>query len=136
MLSWRREPEVVHTSTFAGAPLAASTAIATLDVLHKAQLLERSASLGARYLEELRSALSRTPRARDVRGAGMMLGIDLGESPGAASHAMRGLLAQGYIATTGGGQREVLVLTPPLNIAEDVLFASVDVIAALVGKLG
>lgn len=136
MLSWRREPEVVHTSTFAGAPLAASTAIATLDVLHRAQLPERSASLGARYMEALRSALSRTPRAREVRGTGLMLGIDLGEGPGSASQVMRGLLAQGYIVTTGGGQREVLVLTPALNIAEDVLFASVDVIAAQIGKLG
>ena len=38
MSAWRREPEVVHTSTFAGAPLAAATAIATLDVLSRERL--------------------------------------------------------------------------------------------------
>ncbi len=135
MLSWRREPEVVHTSTFAGAPLAASTAIATLDVLRKAKLPERAARLGASYLDALRQAFSRTPRVREVRGTGLMLGIDLGEAPGGASQLMRRLLGQGYIVSTGGGQREVLVLTPPLNIDEGVLLSSVDVIAAQLDEL-
>lgn len=135
MLSWRREPEVVHTATFAGAPLAASTAIATLDVLGKEQLPERAAALGERYLDALRSALCRSPIVRDVRGRGLMLAVDLGDRPGSASQLMRALLGQGYIVSTGGGKREVLVLTPALNIAEDVLFGSVDVIAAQVSKL-
>jgi 4-aminobutyrate aminotransferase-like enzyme len=135
MLSWRREPEVVHTSTFAGAPLAASTAIATLDVLGKERLPERAAALGDRYLDALRSALGRLPSVREVRGRGLMLAVDLGDRPGSASQLMRALLGQGYIVSTGGGKREVLVLTPPLNIAEDVLFGSVDVIAAQVSKL-
>jgi 4-aminobutyrate aminotransferase/(S)-3-amino-2-methylpropionate transaminase len=135
MLGWRREPEVVHTSTFAGAPLAASTAIATLDVLGKERLPERAAELGERYLDALRSALRRSPAVRDVRGRGLMLAVDLGERAGSASELMRALLGQGYIVSTGGGKREVLVLTPPLNIAENVLFGSVDVIAAQISKL-
>ena len=135
MLAWRREPEVVHTATFAGAPLAASTAIATLDVLGKEQLPERAAELGERYLDALRSALCRLPAVREVRGRGLMLAVDLGERPGSASELMRGLLGQGYIVTTGGGKREVLVLTPALNIAENVLFGSVDVIASQISKL-
>ncbi len=84
MQSWRREAEVVHTATFAGAPLACSAAIATLDVLGKEKLPERAAALGARYLQELRSALSGSAEVRDVRGRGFMLGIDLGERPGSA----------------------------------------------------
>src|SRR5690606_35819232 len=85
MLSWRREPEVVHTATFAGAPLAASTAIATLDVLGKEQLPERAADLGERYLDALRSEVCRVPGVREVRGRGLMLAIDLGDRPGSAS---------------------------------------------------
>jgi 4-aminobutyrate aminotransferase/(S)-3-amino-2-methylpropionate transaminase len=135
MLSWRREPEVVHTSTFASAPLAANTAIATLEALAKEKLPERAASLGASYLEALKLAFSRSPRVRAVRGAGLMLGIDLGDAAGAASQLMRRLLGQGYIVSTGGGQREVLVLTPPLNIDEGVLMDSVDVIATQLEKL-
>jgi 4-aminobutyrate aminotransferase/(S)-3-amino-2-methylpropionate transaminase len=135
MQSWRREAEVVHTATFAGAPLAASAAIATLEVLGKEQLPERSASLGARYLEALRQRLSALAGVREVRGKGLMVGVDLGERPGAAAQAMRRMLSRGYVVSTGGGQREVLVLTPPLNIAEDVLLASVEVLAEELAEL-
>ncbi len=136
MQSWRREAEVVHTATFAGAPLAASAAIATLDVLSRDDLPARAASVGARYAAELRTALAGTRAVRDVRGRGFMLGIDLGERPGAASHLMRRLLRAGYITSTGGGQREVLVLTPALNIDETVLFTSIPVIAEQISQLG
>lgn len=128
MQSWRREAEVVHTATFAGAPLAASAAIATLDVLTKERLPERAAQIGTRYLSELQAALAGSEKVRQVRGRGLMLGIDLGQRPGSASRLMQRLLKAGYIASTGGGQREVLVLTPPLNIDEDVLFGSLAVI--------
>lgn len=136
MQSWRREAEVVHTATFAGAPLAASAAIATLDVLGKERLPERAQSLGARYLAELGAALSGLPQVRAVRGQGFMLGVDLGERPGAASQLMKGLLKAGYITSTGGGRREVLVLTPPLNIDEGVLFGSISVILEQLSLLG
>jgi len=136
MHGWRREAEVVHTATFAGAPLAASAAIATLDVLRKEALPERAANLGARYAQELRAALAGSAQVREVRGYGLMLGIDLGERPGAASQLMRRLLQAGYVTSTGGGQREVLVLTPALNIDESVLLASVPVLAEQISQLG
>ena len=136
MQSWRREAEVVHTATFAGTPLAASAAIATLDVLTKEKLPERARSLGASFAAELREALAGKSRVREVRGQGLMLGIDLGQSPGVASRLMKGLLGAGYVTSTGGGQREVLVLTPPLNIDEGVLRASVPVIAEQIARLG
>ena len=49
MSSWAREPEVVHTSTFAGAPLACACAIATLDVISREQLPDRAAEVGDRW---------------------------------------------------------------------------------------
>ncbi len=135
MSSWRREAEVVHTATFAGAPLAAGAAIATLEVLGKEKLPERAARVGDRFAAELRSALGDSPWVRDVRSQGLMLGVDLGERPGAASRLMKGLLQAGYVTSTGGGRREVLVLTPPLNIDEAVLFASIPVITEQIAKL-
>ena len=135
MRSWRREAEVVHTATFAGAPLAASAAIATLEVLGKEALPERAKTLGARYLTELRAALAGSASVREVRGSGFMLGIDLGERPGAASQLMRRLLRAGYITSTGGGQREVLVLTPALNIDESILFGSIAGIVEQIAEL-
>jgi acetylornithine/succinyldiaminopimelate/putrescine aminotransferase len=136
MQAWRRRDEVVHTATFAGAPLAASTAIATLEVLTKGKLPERAADVGARFVTELRAALSGSPRVREVRGQGLMIGVDLGEHPGAASRLMQGLLRSGYVTSTGGGRREVLVLTPPLNIDESVLFGAIPAIVERTAELG
>lgn len=135
MQSWRREAEVVHTATFAGAPLAASAAIATLEVLSKNRLPERAASLGARYAAALRRALEERRVVSEVRGSGLMLGVDLGPRPGVASQLMMSLLEAGYITSTGGGRREVLVLTPALNIDEAVLMASAPVIADKIAQL-
>ena len=135
MQSWRREAEVVHTATFAGAPLAASAAIATLEVLGKEALPERAKTMGARYLAELRAALAGSAQVREVRGSGFMLGIVLCERPGAASQLMRRLLQAGYITSTGGGQREVLVLTPALNIDESIFFGSISCIVEQIAKL-
>jgi 4-aminobutyrate aminotransferase/(S)-3-amino-2-methylpropionate transaminase len=131
MAAWSRDEEIVHTSTHAGAPLACATALATLDVLGREALIDRAARLGTEFRQWLESELSEQPGIR-VRGAGLMLGIDFGARPGAAVIAARALLERGFLATTGGGQREVLVLTPPLTIAEHLLRAAVPAIAAAV----
>ncbi|HMJ11993.1 MAG TPA: aminotransferase class III-fold pyridoxal phosphate-dependent enzyme, partial [Polyangiaceae bacterium] len=126
MQAWSREAEVVHTSTFAGAPLACATALATLDVLSRSRLPARAAALGARFLEQLRSAL---PPACALRGEGLMIGIDVSSRRGSAQRIQRTLLEQGYIVSTGGGGREVLILTPPLTIAEALLDGFVATLA-------
>ena len=109
--------------------------LATLEVLSREALPERATRLGERYVAELGAELAGCQHVREVRGRGFMCGIDLGERPGVASQLMRRLLQAGYITSTGGGQREVLVLTPALNIDEAVLFASSPVIAEQISQL-
>ena len=133
MSAWRREPEVVHTSTFAGAPLACAAAIATLDVLSRERLVQRSADLGERFSAALASLGDLGGRIEQVRGKGLMIGIDLGPNPSAASRAMELLLARGYLVSTGGGNREVIVLTPALNVAEPQLFGVVEALRDVLG---
>jgi len=131
--AWQRDEEVVHTSTFAGSALSCATSLSTLDVLSRERLPERAASVGERFLEQLRSRLARFTNVQ-VRGAGLMLAIDLGPGPGRASRLAARLLEHGYITSTGGGRREVLVLTPPLNIAESLLDGFSDALSgALAG---
>lgn len=127
MAAWSRKEEVVHTSTFAGAPLACATALSTLDVLHREALPARAERVGTWLREQLTAALAFAPEV-EVRGAGLMLGVDFGSRPGAAVGVVRGLLERGYIATTGGGKRETLVLTPALNIDEALLPGAVDAV--------
>lgn len=118
---WQREPEVIHTSTFAGAPLSCATALCTLDMLSRHNLVQRSAELGETFKGKLQAVCVASKRDASVRGTGLMLGIDPGSYPGGALTLGRRMLERGYITSTGGGARDVLVLTPPLNIEETLL---------------
>lgn len=131
MAAWQRDEEVVDTSTYAGAPLACATGLATLDTLGREKLPERAERLGTAWRAELAAALG-AGHGVTVRGAGFMLGVDFGARPGAAVMAVRALLERGFLASTGGGQREVLVLTPPLTIAEPLLAAATEAVAEAV----
>jgi 4-aminobutyrate aminotransferase-like enzyme len=131
MASWSRDEEVVHTATFAGAPLGAAAALETLGQLESQQLVERSRRLGGELARALRGAFpSAWPSGWEVRGAGLMLGVDLGPSQLTALELGRELLAAGYITSLGGGRRDCLVLTPALDIAEPLLDAFVATFAA------
>jgi acetylornithine/succinyldiaminopimelate/putrescine aminotransferase len=130
MSAWSRDEEVVHTSTFAGAPLGAAAALETLDVLEQQGLVERSQRLGERFAGALRGAFPAAwPSGWEVRGAGLMIGVDLGPARLGALELSRELLGRGYITSLGGGRRDCLVLTPALDIAEAQLEAFVDAFA-------
>jgi|SRR6185369_6732886 len=133
--AWRRDAEVVHTSTFAGNALACGAALATLDVISRERLPERATSVGGRLLSTLHSQLGRFSKAT-VRGAGLMIAIDLGDRPGRATQLAVRMLERGYITSTGGGRREVLVLTPPLTISESLLDGFVSALELSMGLFG
>jgi 4-aminobutyrate aminotransferase/(S)-3-amino-2-methylpropionate transaminase len=120
MRAWRRTPEVVHTSTFAGAPLACACALVTLSQLSSGKWVDRAQQVGERWKQQLSKVLSEVDPRFQVRGAGLMVAIDLGGTS-AAVRLSQALLERGYLVSTGGGQREALVLTPALNIDEGLL---------------
>jgi 4-aminobutyrate aminotransferase/(S)-3-amino-2-methylpropionate transaminase len=118
---WAQDEEVVHTSTYAGAPLACAAALATLSALRDDRLIERSAQVGRRWRDLIAASVLGRHGVEDVRGSGLMVAVDLGPRPGVAIRVQRELLTRGYVVSTGGGQREVLILTPPLNTALELL---------------
>ena len=69
---------VVHGLTFAGNDLAMAAGLATLEVLETERLVENAARLGARLLTALREMASRYEMVREVRGKGLMIGIEFG----------------------------------------------------------
>jgi len=115
--------DVIHTSTHSGLPLACAAAIGTLDSVRFRHLAPRAAEVGARAREALSAELGGRRGVVEVRGAGLMLGIEL-ESGELASRATRGMLERGYVLLTGGTRGEVLTLTPALTIDEALLSAS------------
>lgn len=118
MQAWCRQPEVVHTATFAGAALGARTALATLDLLAEDGFLRSCRLAGERWQKEIARQCSTLRAVSEVRGRGFMIGIDLGSRPGLAVTVMRRMLKRGYIVSTGGGARDVVILTPPITIQD------------------
>lgn len=124
-----RDP-LLHTSTFGGNPLAAAAVAATIDTLREEQLVQRSAELGEYLLRELRQIVfNRTGEPLiDVRGRGLLIGIDCG-TPSAAAELLTALLARRVISTYSLNCGSVLRLTPPavLDATEvDWLLSAVD----------
>ncbi len=66
-----------HGSTFGGNPLSTRAALAVMETLEKDGLIERAAVLGERLLENFRARLAARPGVRDIRGRGLMIGIEL-----------------------------------------------------------
>jgi 4-aminobutyrate aminotransferase len=107
-----------------------AAALATLDVIEDARLLERSRDLGARALEALRAIKRRHPLVADVRGIGLLLGIELARNGRPArreaEQVMYHCLAHGLAFKVGQGN--VLTLSPPLVIEERDLDAALAII--------
>ncbi len=122
-----------HGSTFGGNPLAMRAANTTIDVLEREQLLANAERMGAAIREGIRARIGEYPEVRDIRGRGLMIGIELdrpcGELVGLARDA--GLL----INVTADS---VVRLLPSLNITQadvDTLVERLtDVITRYLGK--
>ena len=104
----------VHGSTFGGNPLACAAALATLDIIEREALSERAAVLGAYALERLRSL--HIPLIREVRGKGLLLGIELSRR---AQPFLEMLFERGILALPAGPN--VIRLLPPLVTTEEQL---------------
>ena len=110
-----RWPTGAHGSTFGGNPVACAAALATLDVLEDEGLYERARVLGERALERLRGLSS--PSIAEVRGLGLMVGVELLDAA-TAGRVQAACLADGLIVLTCGPGENVLRLIPPLNISD------------------
>ena len=119
--------EALHTQTFLGHPPGCAAALASLAVIEEEQLVERAAATGARALDHLKRRLVGAPAVVDVRGRGLMLGIEC-EDGARAGRACARALARGVIALQSGDRGEVVSVTPPLAIEPEVLEAALEVV--------
>ena len=114
-------PRGSHGSTFGGNPLACAAALATLDTLQSESLPQRASRLGAWLMDELRGL--RHPALREVRGCGLLLGIQL---RGRVTPVLQRLQQRGVLALPAGFN--VLRLLPPLVITRAELQQAVEAI--------
>jgi len=119
-----------HGGTYAGNPLGAAAANATLRVVREEKLSERAAELGGRVLERFASFAAEHPElATGTRGRGLLVGLLLADPERAASLPMRALEAGVLVNVTAGN---VMRLFPPLNIPEDELFPAIETLLGLI----
>ncbi len=118
-----------HGSTFGGNPLASAVGLAALDVLIGERLADNAAEIGARFVERLRAI--RSPHVLEIRGRGLLIGVELKESAGPARPFCERLMARGLLCKDTHGQ--VIRFAPPLVITQADIDAVMPEIAAVLG---
>jgi len=104
-----------HGSTFGGNPLGAAVARAALQVIKDEDLVNRSASLGAYFLDELKKLTSK--HIKEVRGRGLLIGIELKPEAGGARRFCEALKEKGILAKET--HQNVIRFAPPLIITKE-----------------
>ncbi len=119
-----------HGSTFGGNPLASRTACTVLDIMRAEDLNARVEHTGERMFEAFRSRLQDHPGVQDIRGRGLMIGIELDQD---VNHLKMVALDQGLLLNVTSNN--VIRLLPPLIIDQDQAEQIVDTVCKLIESL-
>jgi 4-aminobutyrate aminotransferase len=120
-----------HGSTYGGNPLSCAAAIATLDVIRSEELLENAAKVGELLMNGLRDVQSRHDAIREVRGLGLMIGIELPDHAAAAA-VERGAFDRGLLML-GCGEASIR-MSPPLVFREDQARVALELFEEVVAE--
>lgn len=115
-------PAQIHGSTFGGNPLACAASLAAIGYLESNHLPDRAAELGTWFIERLKQIQS--PLIREVRGLGLMVGIELKQK---VTPYLQALMAQGMLALPAG--LTVMRFLPPLVIEQAQLEKVAEAVA-------
>jgi acetylornithine/N-succinyldiaminopimelate aminotransferase len=112
-----------HASTFGGTPLACTAALATIEVIEEEELLDAATRAGDLFKEGLEAFIEKYEHVKEVRGRGLMLGMELDQpaKPLVDKMAEMGLLA---LATA----EKVVRFLPPLNVKDGEIEEALDII--------
>ena len=115
-----------HGSTFGGNPVACAAGIATLDVIEQEHILANAVTRGAELMRRLLELKARTASIGDVRGLGLMVGVELVKKDGAPDKELQArirkvCLDSGLVILSCGTHDNVLRIVPPLNLSQDEL---------------
>lgn len=138
-----------HAGTFRGNQLAMAAGSKTLEIILRDRLVERAAIAGRRLRANLERIAANTPYIGDVRGEGLMLGVEIIDPdgrPDALGHLPHGsgiarmiqsdVFRAGLILETGGRYGSVLRFLPPLTISDEEIDQATGILAAAFGRLG
>jgi 4-aminobutyrate aminotransferase-like enzyme/Ser/Thr protein kinase RdoA (MazF antagonist) len=128
--------EAEFFSTFAGSPVAAVAGLAVLDVIEDEDLVTHTAAMGELLVTRLREGTAGCRAVKDVRGRGLLVGVDLAGTP---APEVAGVLdrarAQGVLIGTTGPHYDVLKIRPPLVITADQIERVASVVSDAVRQI-
>lgn len=119
-------------TTFGGNHLACTAALAVLDVIEQEQLVDNAAKVGAYLMEELKKLQQTDAHIVDVRGEGLMIGIEYDQPV----KALRNALVHDEHVFTGAASTNILRLLPPLTLSLDEAKLAVEHIKRVSKVLG
>jgi len=111
-----------HGSTFGGNPLAAAIGNAALDAIVEEQMPERANKLGEYFLSQLQSIQS--PHIQEVRGRGLLIGVELKSEAGGARRFCKALMQEGLLAKET--REDIIRFAPPLVITQSEIDWAVE----------
>jgi 4-aminobutyrate aminotransferase len=125
----------MHGSTYGGNVIACAAGLATLAVIEEERLSERAARLGERLTAGLRALQRQHPVIGDVRGLGLMIGVEFvgpdGAPNGAATkRVLAGCLERGLLLLSAGVYEQVIRWMPPLVITDEQLDEALAIFGA------
>jgi len=120
-----------HGSTFGGNPLASRTACTVLEIMRSLDLPTQVTRMGNHVLQQFRSRLQDDEKVKDIRGRGLMIGIELDRD---INHLKNEALSKGLLLNIA--RDNVIRLLPPLIIDDEQADEIVDTVCALIEGLG
>ena len=118
-----------HGSTFGGNPLATAAALAVIDTIEKEQLCKRAAALGNSIRADFKKALANNPAVIDIRGSGLMIGIELNQPCG---QLVTDALTAGLLINVTAGS--TIRLLPPLTMTDENAATLVEKLTTLIDQ--
>ncbi len=133
-------PPGSHANTFGGNPVALAALQAVVDYIRENNLLDRAARLGEQVIKYFKDAAEEIELIGDVRGKGLMIGVELvrdRETKEPAKKELADLLTRCFkrgVLVIGAGVSTIRI-APPLTIEEDLLFRALDIIVEELRKI-
>jgi 4-aminobutyrate aminotransferase len=121
-----------HLSTFGGNPVSCAAALANIEFMEKESLPERATQTGNYVMSRLRELQKQNPILGDVRGLGLMIGVELVKdgtltpSSSDAESVRNSLFGQGVLVGVGGIYGNVIRFQPPLVITRQQIDKAID----------
>jgi 4-aminobutyrate aminotransferase-like enzyme len=142
--------DAIHTSTFLGNPLGCAVALAVIREIEEKKLVERSRTMGEFFRKELWKLKEKYAVIADIRGSGLMIGVEFSEQAPYGSRSKQKFLpatakARAFIAESlrhgivllpSGADHNVISITPPFVISEKEIVFCVKIFDKILQRLG